>query len=179
MSAPDETTPEILPQRENPLKPLLVFLLLVILIIGCFWVSFSLGRRLLSPSRSAEKIQVAIPEPPASIAHLQKLAAAVSLETAKKVKTTVKAPIMKPLIKSKSAVKVSKKLYKIQAGLFTKKADALALSEKLNGDGFETSVKKVGGSWRVQTGAFRNLSSAQKLQKSLTEKGYKSTVIVE
>lgn len=165
------------PNNQNPLKNILIFVLLVVLILGSFWVSFSLGRRLLSPSRKAPvKIEVAVPEPPASIAHLQKVAMAVKKTTASKpaVKKTVKQTAVCP---STTAVKV--RYYKIQAGWFSNKNSATALSERLIGDGFETLVKKSGKGWRVQTGAFRSKAGALNLQKSLKAKGYKSSIIVE
>ena len=56
-------------------KNLVVLVILVTVILGSFWVSFNLGKKLLMPVKKtgAGKIDVSIPEPPASIAHLQKL----------------------------------------------------------------------------------------------------------
>ncbi len=55
------------------IKNFFLFLLLVALIVGSFWISFHLGKRILAPvtKEPARKLVIAIPEPPPSIAGLQ------------------------------------------------------------------------------------------------------------
>jgi cell division protein FtsN len=152
---------------------------LILLVVGSFWVSFTFGKRLLSPSRPPEKIQVAIPEAPSSIAHLQKLAEAVRAKTVS-VKPAAKKPAVKATKVTKTVAKHDRiNWYKIQAGVFGQKSQASALSEKLNADGFETIIKSTRSGWRVQTGAFKNRTGALALQQSLKAKGYSSQIIVE
>ena len=51
-----------------------VFVLLCLVIIGSFWVSFNLGKRLLVPvKKDIPKVEAVIPEPPAAILELQEL----------------------------------------------------------------------------------------------------------
>lgn len=154
-------------KRENKflrfMGSFLIFLLLLGVIVASFWISFTLGSRILVPARKLPErgIEVPIPEPPPEIAGLQKR---VEVSTGEAEKTIV---------------------YKVNAGFFVNKSDASRLAEKLNASGFETCIKKVddpamvGKGWRVQVGAFKSKANALNLQRSLKAKGFESTLVYE
>jgi hypothetical protein len=148
-------------------KNVLVGLTLIAVIVGSFWISFQLGKRLLVPVKKIpqEKIEVAIPEAPPSIAHMQKLAELASVSgEAKKV---VPAPGL------------SGRYYKVQVGMFAHKQNAVNLSAQLKSKGIEAFAKSVGSRWRVQAGAYKSKSDAQRAQRGLKSKGYESVLIRE
>ncbi|MFH1576558.1 MAG: SPOR domain-containing protein [Candidatus Margulisiibacteriota bacterium] len=169
------------------IKNLLILFLLVGVIAGSFWVSFSLGKKLLMPvkKQSLEKIAVSIPEPPTSIAHLQeldKISEEAAEPEAADVQEEKSAPVVhKPKVgkKSTAAAGPSGKYYKVQAGVFADKQSANSQVEQLRAAGFETFVRKVSQGWRVQVGAYRGKSWAQELQSSLKAKGFDSGIIYE
>jgi N-acetylmuramoyl-L-alanine amidase len=164
------------------LRSSFVFILLALVIIGSFWVSFNLGKKLLVPvKKDIPKIEVAMPEPPVSIVDLQELEKAAEKEAAKK-----KAAVAKPKPKTarrttyrRSYAAASGKYYKVQAGVFNSKSNALSLSKKLKTSGFETFIRKLSSGWRVQAGAYRSKKWAQKLQRSLRAKGFDSVLVYE
>jgi hypothetical protein len=164
------------------LKNLLVLLVLVAVIVGSFWVSFHLGRRLLVPvQKTPQQIKVAIPEPPPSIAHLQKLediegiTGEVRHIEVKPVTVTTVARV-RPTVGYTAG---SGTYYKVQAGFFKVKSNAIALAGKLRASGFESFIRKIDSGWRVQAGAFKSKKWAQDLQRSLKAKGFESVLIYE
>jgi cell division protein FtsN len=162
------------------LKSIFVFLLLVLIVVASFFVSFQLGSRILSPVQKSPgpKINVAIPEPPASIASLQKLQAAMSREAVKSKPVAAKVPPRSPA-RTKRARLTGKHYYKVQVGLFEDKAAAEELGAKVQAAGFDLYVKKVGGGWRAQVGAYRTKEGAEELRGQLTAKGFSSQLIYE
>jgi hypothetical protein len=162
------------------LKSLLLLLLLVALILGSFWISFNLGKRLLVPVKkpAPARIEVPIPEPPPSLAGLQRIE-----DLTKEAKPVAK-PAAKPAAKAPVSAKVCApqkpcQYYKVQAGFFVNKDNALNLAKKLQSNGFGTFLKKFKNGWRVQVGAFSSKARALQLQKSLKAKGFDSTLIYE
>ena len=175
------------PPQENRflqfLKSVLTFLLLVVIVIASFWVSFQLGKKILMPVKKTpeQQIVVAIPEPPPSIQALQKLQEAMSKEATKKVATV--SPRKLPS-RHRDVCPVQRRLagkhyYKVQAGWFLEEGNANGLATKLKESGFEVYIKKVGRGWRVQVGAYKTKPSAEVLRKRLKEKGFDSTIIYE
>jgi N-acetylmuramoyl-L-alanine amidase len=167
-------------------KNVIVFLLLVAIIVASFWFSFQLGKKILVPvkKKPARKIEVMIPEPPASIAGLQSLDE-LSIETEEKPKAVVK-EVVKPKVpvarvaSTTSYSPATGKYYKVQAGIFTNRGNALLLAGKLGANGFETYTKKLkNGKWRVQAGAFKNKKYALDMQRSLRARGFNSVLIFE
>ena len=97
-------------------------------------------------------------------------------------KRVVKQPALpQPKVRkpSYSAPSSGSHYYKVQAGVFSSKADALSLSSELNANGFETFVRKTSQGWRVQVGAFQKKSQAESLRNSLSAKGFTATVFYE
>ncbi len=176
--------PEHQPPRENRflswMKGLLTFLILVIVVVVSFWISFQLGKNILMPAKriSEKKIEAPIPEPPESIRALQKLQAVMSAEAKKKMKAPAKKAVRRKIcpVRLKPA---GRHYYKVQAGWFADKAKADELAGKLKESGFEVFLKKVGGGWRVQAGAYNTRSTAEALRRKLKEKGFDSSLIYE
>lgn len=68
------------------------------------------------------------------------------------------------------------KLYTVQTGAYTKKANADAQANKLKKDGFGAYVYRDGGYYKVQSGAFLKKSNADNLVKKLKAKGYNTYI---
>lgn len=191
---------EDLPAEGRPatggLKSLIVFLVLVFIVAVSFYVSFQLGSRILSPVRKSpgQKISVAIPDPPVSIAALQKLQAIMSQEAGKGKPVVAKTQSPLPFLQvvggktpaSRTVAKVvrnkrltGKHFYKVQVGFFEDKAAADQLGAKVRESGFDLFVKKTGHGWRVQAGAYRTKDVAEELRGELAAKGFSSQIIYE
>lgn len=87
------------------------------------------------------KIEVAIPEPPPSIAALQTLEEADQIKTEEVTATTL-AKAIRPVVKVASK-------YQAQAGYFINQSNAAGLVAKLRESGFEAAMEKAGRGWRV------------------------------
>jgi SPOR domain len=162
------------------LKSLILFLLLVALIVGSFWISFNLGKRILSPVKKSSdmKIDIAIPEPPASIAEFQSIEE-VTIEGAalvEEIEADVEVSESSP---ASSVYDPNRKYYKIQAGFFNVKSNAINLSNKLKANGFSTFIRKIGKGYRVQVGAYDRKSWAKLQKNRLMKKGFDSVIIYE
>ena len=164
------------------IKNALLFGLLVILIVGSFWVSFNLGRKILTPAgRPEKKVDMVIPEPPDSIASLQ------SLEEIEEIER--KSMIVAPEERGKETVSKdtttttttppSGQYYKIQAGFFHGKSNATRLVNNLKGSGISAFMRQIGKGWRVQAGAYRSKTYAKIQQKALKSKGFDAIIIYE
>jgi cell division protein FtsN len=167
------------------IKNILVFVVLIGIVLASFIISFQLGKKILVPTKKApEKITVAIPEPPPSIKSLQKLQAIMSADAAAKgaKKSAVTASKKHKKFRCRrtaSGRRISGSYYKIQAGLFADKDQADALAGKMTSSGICVFIRKVGGSWRVQAGAYKTRATADKAQAAIEAKGYKSQIIFE
>lgn len=164
------------------IKSALTVVVLVLVVVASFWISFQLGKRILLPVKKVPegRIEAVIPEPPPSIKALQKLRAAVSLEAGtKEVRAVAGKDKVKVKAKGETRKRYGKQYYKVQAGLYANKNSARKLSQKIEDSGFSTYIKKVRSGWRVQAGAFRSRGEAAGLQKSLRAKGFKSQIIHE
>ena len=182
------------PPVENPrvkesrllswLKGLLAIILLVVVVVASFWVSFQLGKRVLLPVKKfpEKKIQATIPEAPPSIKALQD---AVSKEVAKDEATKLAPP---PVVKQATR-KITKqvpapvkrvasgKYYKVQTAFFDGKEEADQLAKNLKESGYQVYLKNENGRWGVQLGAFRKEGQAQVQEKDLQEKGFNVQIV--
>lgn len=175
-----------IPQENHALiliRNIVILIILIAIILISFWLSFNLGKKLLMPvkKKPIERIEVTIPEPPPSIAAMQADLAtqeAIDVEE-ERTPVTIK-PRRGKVVKTYTAA-VSGRYWKVQAGLFSNKSDALALERRLKAAGFDTYVvKKIdSGKWRVQIGAYESKQWAEKLRRSLTAKGFDSTLVYE
>ncbi|MFA6549647.1 MAG: SPOR domain-containing protein [Candidatus Margulisiibacteriota bacterium] len=125
--------PKIPSNLPGSIKNIFLLLILVLVVIASFWISFKLGERILVPTKKQSdlKIKVAIPEPPPSIAGLQK----AGIVTPEAVKKVTWAPVCAP--------------------------------------------RKTSGLYKVQVGAFKNKSNAQKLLRTLKAKGIDAVIVRE
>ncbi|MEE8638070.1 MAG: SPOR domain-containing protein [Candidatus Margulisiibacteriota bacterium] len=176
----EETKIGVPPKRKSGfaglIKNLLLLLLLAGVIVASFWISFHLGKRILVPVKKIpeRRIEVAIPEPPPSIAAMQRLEEVMIEELEKEEPAEV--VVAKPKPKPKAG---AIHYYKVQAGVFSEKNNAIGFAKKLRASGFETYIKKVSKGWRVQAGAFFKKAQALHLQNSLNAKGFKSVIVFE
>lgn len=165
-------------------KNLFIFLALLAIVVGSFWLSFQLGKKILVPVRKP-RIEVPIPEPPPSLKTLEKLQQAITKEVEEKtVKVQKERVFLPPLKEVKKKTEIQsvcpgKKYYKVQAGWLKSKDRAIGLSEKLKSKGFEVFVKKIYGGWRVQVGAFKSKAKAEDLQKKLKREGFDAVIVYE
>lgn len=70
----------------------------------------------------------------------------------------------------------SSKLYKVQAGAFTKKSNAESLVSELTEDGFNTYLYYDNGYYKVQVGAYSKKANAETLVQQLKDVGYNAYV---
>ena len=164
------------------LKNVFVGLILIGIVVGSFWVSFLIGKRVLVPVKNLETretpnlVEEKIPVEEEDLSVL-----ATPEKTAKPAEKATPVP-SKRIETVKTTVASPEKMmyYKVQAGLFTTKADADALVGSLKEKGVKAFVRKVSGSeYRVQVGAYRTRSSAQVLVNDLQSKGVEATIIYE
>ncbi len=164
------------------LKNIFVGLILIGIVVGSFWVSFLIGKRVLVPVKNLETretpnlVEEKIPVEEEDLSVL-----ATPEKTAKPAEKATPVP-SKRIETVKTTVASPEKMmyYKVQAGLFTTKADADALVGSLKEKGVKAFVRKVSGSeYRVQVGAYRTRSSAQVLVNDLQSKGVEATIIYE
>ncbi len=174
--------------RENRflalIKNILIFVVLLGIVLASFIVSFQLGKKILMPSKKApEKITAAIPEPPPSLKSLQKLQAIMATETPKKPAKAIAKRHTKRHYRRAAAPAYRRTArghyYKIEAGLFDDKSQADALGEKMKASGIAIYIKPVGESWRVQAGAYRLKTQADKAKAEIASKGFESKVVFE
>jgi cell division protein FtsN len=152
------------------LKNVIFSLVLLVVIIASFLISFSLGKKLLSPAKklSEKPAKVEVPAPPASLNTFMKQGQAPVMPKIKKITSTM----------PRKAV-AGRGYYKIVAGVFSSKAKASALSAKLNSNNMPAFVKKSCGQWRVQAGAYKQRSLANKQANALKQQGFSARIIYE
>ena len=137
-----------------------------------------MGRNLLVPAAkpAEEKVVTALKEPAVTE---ETKAAKKTEETAAKKATSKPAVVKKTSSKPRTTSSVKRKYYKVQAGFFKNKLNAINFAKKISGSGFGTYVKKLSTGWRVQAGAFVKKTQAQNMQRLLLNKGFKSVLVYE
>jgi len=174
------------------IKNIFVGLLLVGIVVGSFWISFLIGKKVLVPPiKNLPTFE--IPAPKAiSKADIEK-ATPVKEEPIIKEReikgTEVKAKLPKPIaVKSaskpaaiKTPVAQSKgiKYYKVIVATFKTANEANAFVKSLKEKGFQSYVKKLSGLYRVQAGAFDTKDKANPLVVKLKGKGFTPAIIIE
>jgi cell division septation protein DedD len=163
------------------IKSLFVFLLLVGIVVGSFWVSFLLGKKVLLPVRQLEVKDIAPIEEtlPESAGPIEPEKLKIAVPTSTVVEEEELEPAAK-VVKPTTLPLEQNKYYKVQAGLFKTKADASALVDRLKLSGFTAFIRKLpDGSFKVQAGAFRARSQAQAIVNQLSVKRFESIIIYE
>ncbi len=69
------------------------------------------------------------------------------------------------------------KLYRVQVGAFSIRANAEKLANELKGKSYETIIVQSGGLYKVQVGAFRVRANAEKLVQQLKADGYDAFIV--
>lgn len=180
-------------------KNLFVGLFLVAIVIGSFWISFLVGKRVLVPPvknipsmelpRPITRLQASNAEAVRSFEGMKESfrdqvsnvtskfkGAAPAKETVAKP-ATVTSPAPAPVPVKKDQVKIFH--YKVVGGIFASQNDAQILARKLTNAGFPQYVKKVSGMWHVQVGAFETKSQALSLISRLKAKGFSPRIVYE
>jgi len=177
----------------------IVFVLLVILlIIASFWISFLVGRKLLSPAKQIQELEhlkpveeVQLPEAnpvkdlPSPVKPKMPASPVMEIpEPAEPVVPAVVPPAAKPkVVKKKAPVKAvavveyEKETYVVRAGSFDTRDEAAGVVEKLRGEGFEAFQKPAGSSYVVQVGVFKSRENARKLVDELKAKGFEGKIV--
>ncbi len=187
------------------IKNVFIGLLLVGIVVGSFWVSFLIGKKVLVPpvknlqpfempapkAISMSDIEKATPvqgEPAIQEkevkevevkATLPKPVAAKKVTAAKKIGAAVKSSKVKSAIKTPVAKTKGAKHCKVIVGTYKTPAEANVLVAALKQKGFQSYVKALSGLYRVQSGAFDSKAKAGPLVVKLKNKGFTPTVIVE
>lgn len=72
---------------------------------------------------------------------------------------------------------VTKKLYRVQVGAYSKKANATAMQKKLKKLGFASTIVKVGKLYKVQVGAYSKKANATAMKKKLKKADFTATIV--
>jgi cell division septation protein DedD len=187
------------------IKNVFIGVLLVAIVVGSFWVSFLIGKKVLVPpvknlqtfdvgtpkAISMNDIEKATPVQGEPIiqekevkevqvkAGLPKSVAPQKLAAAKKTASALKAAKSRSAIKTPIAKMKGAKHYKVIVGTYKTPAEANVLVATLKQKGFKSYVKTLSGLYRVQGGAFDSKAKASPLVVKLKKKGFTPTVIVE
>lgn len=160
------------------LKSVFVFFLLVGIVVGSFYVSFLIGKRVLVPVKSLSQRELA-PIEDTTVVEEEDLSKFATGEV-------IKEELIEPakMLPSKTITQAAPpeaiKYYKVEAGLYATKAEAEAKVAALNLKGVTSFVRKVPNSaYRVQVGAYRTKDRAQLAVDDLKKKDVLSTIIFE
>ncbi len=189
-------------------KNIFVGLLLVAIVVGSFWISFLIGKKVLVPPvKNLPTAEMPLQAPrPISTAELEKATPVneeplneepVIAPKAKEIKAIEKknglprpvaakkvaaAKKLKSIRKSpviKTAGSKGARFYKIIVGNYRTPTEASQLVSQLKKSGFASYVRKIGSDYRVQAGAFASQAQASPIVLKLKNKGFTSEVIVE
>lgn len=190
------------------IKNIFIGLLLVGIVVGSFWISFLVGKKVLVPPvKNLPTFEVPVPKAISKLeieratpvkeepeikekeikavetkAGLPRPVAAGKLLAAKKIistKKTVKASAVKASIKAPVAKTKGVKYYKVIVGTYRTAAEANGLVASLKVKGFQSYVKAIAGLYRVQAGAFDKKEKSNPLVAKLISKGFTPTLIIE
>jgi hypothetical protein len=183
------------------IKNVFLGLLLVGIVVGSFWVSFLIGKKVLVPPvKNLQTFEIPVPKTlsqtdidqaePANIDNSpipeREIKPGENTKKPAVAKTAVKKPVSKPVaakVPVKAAVKtVAAKpgqLYKVVVGTYGTVSKASKVSTDLKVKGFSSFVKRSGKFFRVQAGAFDTKEKASPLVSKLKAKGYTPALVLE
>jgi cell division septation protein DedD len=183
------------------LKNIFIGLLLVGIVVGSFWISFLIGKKVLVPPiRNLPTYDIPVPAPKAVSKMEIEKAALIKEEpvfsekeikatdvkaglpkpvAASKVTAAKKTAAAKPAVKKPAAKQKAANHYKVIVGANKSAAEADALIKSLKAKGFRSYVKMISGLYRIQAGAFESKEKANPLVVELKKKGFTPTVVVE
>jgi len=154
------------------MKNVLVFIVLFLVVIGSFWISFQLGKRLLLPAtRGEEKIKADIPPPPAALQALQKKGTPEAMAAARKPKLSLDLPVVN---RTAEAVKAERPIARVAAAPAikapTKKKAAVKTAAR------SPQVAPNGHYYKVQAAYFKNVKNAVRLADKIKASGFETYV---
>jgi hypothetical protein len=191
------------------IKNIFIGFLLVGIVVGSFWISFLVGKKVLVPPvktlptfefpvpKAISKLEIeraapAKEEPEIkereikaveTKASLPKPVTAAKMSAAKNIisskKTGTVAPAVKTSIKTPVAKTTGIKYFKVIVGTYRTAAEANGMVISLKGKGFQSYAKAMSGLYRVQAGAFDKKEKSSPLMAKLTSQGFTPTLIIE
>jgi len=188
--------------KKAKLSTFSIYLILILVVIASFWLSFSIGKKLLNPPKRMAEMNL-IQEPKiyenmpffASTGEVlsEKYTPEVISEdvVAEKPYLQEEPENIEPKVEEKPKQKkepkqpsvepshFAKKFYKIISGTFPSRSDAEALASNIKTAGFECFIKASGANWIVQSGAYVKKDGADTLSDTLKEKGFESKIVFE
>ncbi|MBU0574377.1 MAG: SPOR domain-containing protein [Candidatus Margulisiibacteriota bacterium] len=164
------------------LKNILLVVLLIAIIVASFWVSFLVGKQMLSPVKQNPLRGETSPlvESEDKMTFEVVTETIVSGETTSKVQPEkTKIPEVKEKVvpaKTVARAPAASAVYKVQAGAFSSYTNAVNLKDTLLSSGYPAVVEKSGGLWKVKIGPYYSYASARSSAERLTAKGYEAIV---
>ncbi len=166
------------------IKNFFVALLLVAIVVGSFWISFLLGKRvLIPPVKNLPTFEAPAmggkPEEAPKTVSKSELESASPVEQQEEL--TVPEKEIKPAAvpEPRPAAKVAVYRYKVIVGTYVAAADARRVASLLKTNGFKWYIKKTAEGYRVQAGAFTGRELAAPLINKLRARGFSPSIIVE
>lgn len=177
----------------------------IALIVGSFWLSFLIGRRILvpikQPPQKVQEIRKVIPirEPMAaapvkeSLSDLSPINKKIALQKSIKPKKKTAVQISRKInvkrivipVVQKASVKLESTpiadiLYRVQIAQLYDKDAAIGLMKELQKKEFDVFARDSGnGKWYVQIGAFKDKIKARKIISDLKFKGFDNQVVIK
>ena len=167
------------------IKNFFVGLLLIAIVVGSFWVSFLIGKKILVPPvKNLPTTEVTMPQTVSPI-EIEKAMPVKEVEPAIK-EIEIKAQLPRPIAAPKPPAKVPAvkkpagiKFYKVIVASVKTAEEAYNITASLKQNGFQSYVKVLAGSLRIQAGAFDTKDKAVPLVAKLKAKGFSPTIIIE
>ena len=168
--------------------------LVALLVVGSFWVSFLVGRKILVPVKKLPKMDVPavkaysiFPQggktekgPEKKIIKLVLPPVPSQEAVIRPVKRAKKAGKKKVVVTVEPEKKANPVFYKVYAAVEASKDKTADLMKKLGGEGFECYSRQIeGDNWAVQAGAFKDKAKALMLMKDLKAKGFSPKLITQ
>jgi len=176
------------------IKNLIIFLVLITVIAGSFWISFLLGKNILTPVKKTPTSDIFGSSEADVLDQIGKITFEVEALTSEIGPAShetheaddVKADYMKPKIVSKRAaikqetnieesVPENPSQYEIQNGLFSIKNNATTLVQTINDLGYSSKMEKTNKYYRVYT-LVSSLQEAKKVAQHLQSKGLEAQI---
>lgn len=183
------------------MKNFFIGLLLIGIVVGSFWISFLIGKKVLVPPvKNLPTLEIPAPkaispldlekatpvkeEPLIHEREIKPVAAKTAIAVKKApAKTAITAPAIKSqtaaVTKKTAAAKKPIKYYKVIVGTFKTAAEAQELANSLKEKGFASFIKSISGIFRVQAGAFDTKEKAVPLVVRLKAEGFSPAIIME
>lgn len=161
----------------------------IALIIGSFWLSFLMGRRILVPiKQQPQKVQeirkiIPLKEPIVSEPIKEKVTSKNKIQPLIKQKVNIKRiviPVAKKISIKKESPVITDSLYRVQIAQLYDKDAAIGLMKELQKKEFDVFARDSGnGKWYVQIGAFKDKIKARKVIADLKSKGLENQLVIK